>query len=187
MKICLKKGENTIIAIFYPNIPDIINAVKMTNYYGTVANPISIDSFLDKGAAQPIPLLENTEALTIEVLPTNNPPLYNTKLLFLELKNIDQEFNAHYGTSPNLWDNIIIIENNMEVVPNASLFIEPNADPNQIKFTVKQTNSSNTFIGYSLVFSMNLIIGINQTQTFVFVLDPLIKIVSNPADPSFKK
>ncbi|WP_271766485.1 hypothetical protein [Aquimarina algiphila] len=187
MKICLKKNGNTALTALYANIPDLISAIKVLKSFGTVANPISINPFIDKEAAVPIPSLKGNETLSIEIIPTNDPQLYSPKIIFIEIKNMDEQFNVNYCNGTNnetKWSDIIDVGNYIPA-PNASLFIKSSSnDEYKIKF---KKEKEATFISYNLVFSLELPIEDNKPlQKCVFILDPLIKIVSNPGSVNKK-
>ncbi|MDO5978361.1 hypothetical protein [Flavivirga spongiicola] len=186
IKIDIKTQKNSPNK-FLVNLKDLDAAVKACYLgLGTPYQPIPVDNFVDLDGNL-FPGIPAKSKITIKLHSENsNDYLYklsDPKLVCCKVKNVGRKFNDKNLVAINYWKKVFKCKSkNIFRAPEGTLFISPNREGKCIISTRKKV--PNTFVEYSIMFSLIIEHKDGFKRRYYFILDPVVRISSNPPKDS---
>ena len=181
IKIDLKTTTQNYPRKFPINLKDIRAAVNDCYLgLGTPYQPILADSFVSLGDNQ-FPEIPAEAEITIKLHPEkkDNPQyiLSNPKLVCCKVKNVGRVFNDHDLIAKDYWNSIFDCDSeHIYCAPEGTLYISPDKKDRCSITTRKKFHDS--FVAYSIIFSLIIDHKDNFKRRYYFILDPVMKIRS---------
>ena len=183
IKIDLRIAKDKDYSKKFPiSLKDLENAVN-TCYLGlgTPYQPIDVDNFVDLNGNQFPDIPENAK-ITLKLQPQENDYQYRLNdpvLVCCKVKNVGRAFNDKDDIPKNYWEKIFDC-NHKQIysAPDGTLYIAPNKDNACIISTKKDIPDS--FVSYSIIFSLIIKHKDGYKRRYYFILDPVVRISSNP-------
>lgn len=148
---------------------------------GTSYKPIPIDNFVSLGKEQ-FPLIPSNAKISIKLKSKgsgSNLEVNKPQLICCKVKNVGKAFNNRNELPKNYWDKVFKCnKDHIYSAPDGTLYIAPNKK-NVCHISTKK-NVPNIFASYSIIFSMMVQLNEGYLRRFYFILDPVVRISSNP-------
>jgi len=185
IKINVKTSQN------YPqkfpiNANDLKEAVK-TCYLGlgTPYQPIRVDNFVNLEGSQ-FPIIPPKAKISIKLCPEDGDDcqykLSDPKLVCCKVKNVDRKFNDKDRIAKGFWKKIFDCNSkHVFCAPEGTLFISPNKK-GKCSISTRKIFPE-TIVAYSIMFSLIIEHKDGYKRRYYFILDPVVKIRSNPPPP----
>jgi len=165
------------------NLKGLQEAVK-TCYLGlgTPYQPIPIDSFVTLGDNQ-FPDIPSKARITIKLCPEKDDDchykLSDPRLICCKVINVGRTFNDASFIPKDYWETIFKVDSkHIFCAPEGTLYVASDKK-NRCRISTKK-KPPNTFVAYSIIFSLNVELKGGFIRRFYFIFDPLLQIRSNP-------
>lgn len=179
IKIRLKTTE-TYYRKFPINLKDLEEAI--TECYlglGTPYKPIPIDNFVDLSGNQ-FPEIPANAKITIKLQSEESDSQFKVndpQLLCCKAVNVGRAFNNSNDIPKDFWKKVFKCRSKyIYGAPDGTLYISANKNNNCSISTKKKM--PNTFVAYSIIFSICIDHKDGYKRRYYFILDPVLKISS---------
>lgn len=168
------------LPISYSELRDVIDSCYLG--LGTPYAPIDADNFIvleeDK-----FPVIRARTTINIRIVPSKGGDkdfdLGEPRLVCCKVTNVGRKFNEKNKLATGNWKKVFKNKQDaLSIAPDGTLYVAPNKDGACIIETRKKF--PDTLVAYSVIFSLKITHSDGFERRYYFVLDPVVRISSNP-------
>ena len=180
MKIFIKKSQDDSTPI--TATVQLVSLTEAVNHFdlglGTLSNPINADAFVNINTPE-IATFYNGEEISIEVN-TGGGSSVDPILINCGIRDLTKETDLGAILTNKVLSEVFDIEDEkVQLLSNGSISITPEDNGSQCVIGIKDQAFPDTYVAYSITFSLLLKNEDGTQSRYYFIVDPLLKISSN--------